>query len=89
VAAFAKKAKSAFYDKTQKRTLKTYELARLCIQHYPSESAFWIEKIAAISLNDLHGVLESIADDRMSSVEKDFTEQFLLVNQNFLSGLLK
>lgn len=82
IAAFAKKANAAFYDGESQ--LKSYAIADICIKHYRDDSRFWIEKIALITEQNLLDIMESLPDDWMTELEKTFTIQFLIVNQQEL-----
>jgi hypothetical protein len=83
---FAQKAVSAFYDENSK-LLKTYNLAERCIQEYPKETVFWIEKINALTKNDLLCVLSCLDESWMNDLEKEFTLQLLQTNQKYLTEL--
>lgn len=80
---FAQKAISAFYGDDD-RLLKTYKLAKLCIKEHPNESAFWIEKIRALTQENLLSVVGCLPDDWMSDIEKEFTLKLLQTNQKYL-----
>ena len=82
---FAQKANSAFYD--SERLLKTYKLAELCIQKYPKESFFWIEKIRNLTQENLLSVVDTLDDSWMNSIEKEFTLKLLQTNQKYLAEL--
>lgn len=83
---FAQKATSAFYH--QGTLVKTYALAKLCLQSFREETLFWIVKIKDLSKLDLLDVVNS-APDVMNDLEKDFTLKLLQTNQKYLIGLLK
>ena len=83
---FAQKATSAFYGDGG-RLLKTYKLAERCIQKYPKESLFWIKKIRGLTQENLLSVVDTLEDDWMSSIEKEFTLKLLQTNQKYLVEL--
>ena len=83
---FAQKANSAFYHKGS--LVKTYPLAKLCMQFFPTETKFWITHIKTLSQNNFLDVVNS-AESVMSDLEKEFTLKLLQANQKYLIGLLK
>lgn len=83
---FAQKATSAFYGDGG-RLLKTYKLAELCIQKYPQESLFWIEKIRDLTQENFLSVVDVLEDSWMSPIEKEFTLKLLQTNQKYLAEL--
>ncbi len=82
IEAFARKANAAFYDGDKQ--LKSYTIADACIKLRKEDSRFWIEKIASITEQNLVDIIVSLPDDWMTELEKTFTIQFLIVNQQEL-----
>lgn len=85
VEAFAKKARTAMYN--DDKILKTYQLAKLCYKHHPTEYNFWVEKINAISEQDITGCFAQLPKDWMNDMDKEFTIQLLQANKKELNQL--
>ena len=85
---FAGKASSAFYaDTTDAKPLKTFEAFVAFAQYAPSATKLWLDRLAAIRLDEIRKLLDEVPPKRMSRISKDFTLHLLAFNQErFLKG---
>lgn len=85
VPAFARRAKSAFYEATtDKKPLTTHAAARAFAERRPEAAAVWRERIARVDNATMQDVLDEVPPSRMSAVCKKFTLSLLTENQRLL-----
>lgn len=85
IAAFAKKAKSAFYsDASPERTLTTHDAWRAISAFAPSASLIWLERLRAIDDGMIQEILQEIPPERLTDVGRDFTSKLLQANRSLL-----
>jgi hypothetical protein len=85
VAAFAKRATSAFFDEgTPPRLIKTVEVFLDFARLAPQAAKIWIGRLAKVDRAAIWQVLSEVPDKRISSTTREFTVQLLLENQRRL-----
>lgn len=85
VAAFARRAKSAFYaDPSQTRPMSTMEAWQAFSRKTPEEGIIWMRRLEAVSQADVEAVLKEIAPQRMSHVAREFSLRLLMENRRRL-----
>jgi hypothetical protein len=85
VAAFAQRARSAFYHaEADDRPLGTLEAFLAFAGREPQAKQGWLERLSAVNANEVSGILEQVPPDRMSTVCKEFTLALLNENQHRL-----
>lgn len=88
VAAFAKRARSAFYaDKRDKKPLATIDAFCAFAEYSHHAGPAWLERLNSISEEAVFGLLSRVPDDRMSVPCRDFTHQLLCMNRQRLLDL--
>ena len=90
VAAFASRARSAFYARGGAgHPLGTLEAFSGFARHAPKAARVWVDRLAAIGPDQLAAVLDKIPNRRMSKIAKTFSQELLQENQNRLLSEVK
>lgn len=85
VAAFASKARSAFYGSpADLRPLELRAAFRSFAAHVPNAERAWLDRLRAVNRDEIRGILERVPVERMSDTCKRFTIELLLTNQRRL-----
>jgi hypothetical protein len=85
VAAFAKRATSAFFgDESPPRLMKTVEVFRAFAALTPQAAQVWIGRLAKVDRNAIWQILSEVPNKRMSSIVREFTVELLLENHRRL-----
>ena len=85
VAAFARRAKSAFYRADgPDKTITTVEAWRLFSRKSPQSAIMWKQRLEAIDEQSVDHLLGQVPTTRLSSVGRDFTRQLLCENRRRL-----
>lgn len=85
IAAFARKARSAFYSQANpKRTLTTHEAWRGIAKYAPDAAVIWLEKLRAVDDNMVENVLYEVPAKRMTDIGREFTARLLNENRSLL-----
>ena len=88
VEAYCERAKSAFYaNASDPGTLTTLEAYQRFAAEAPVEAAPWVERLRAVTEEQVLGILNEVPQDRMSPVCRDFTCQLLTINQKRILAL--
>lgn len=85
VAAFAERGRSAFYaSEADKKPLTTLDAATAFSDLAPASKRAWLDRLLAVSRDQLCRILDRIPDKRISDVGREFTLALLLENQRRL-----
>lgn len=85
IAAFVRKARSAFYGTaTDTKPLGTFEAWRAFAALSRSAETTWLDRLRAISEDDIAELVARVPSGRMSSVCREFTSKLLHENKNRL-----
>lgn len=85
IAAFAKKAKSAFYsDASPERTLTTHDAWRTISSYAPHASCVWLERLRAVDDSMVRKILLEVPPERLTDVGREFTAELLKANRSLL-----
>lgn len=85
VAAFASRARSAFYARGGAgRPLGTLEAFSGFARHAAEAARVWLDRLASVGSDQVSAVLDEIPNRRMSKIAKLFTQELLRENQNRL-----
>jgi hypothetical protein len=85
VAAFVRKARSAFYAQpTDTKPLGTYEAWRAFAALSPSAKTTWLDRLRAIGEDDVARQVAEVPEGRMSPVCREFTQRLLQENKKRL-----
>ena len=88
VEAFCERAKSAFYANAfDPGTLTTFEAYQRFAAEALVEAAPWVERLRAVTEEQVLGILGEVPKDRMSPVCRDFTCQLLMINRKRILAL--
>jgi hypothetical protein len=82
VAAFARRARSAFYAlATAPRPLGTVEAFTAFAGFAAPAARIWLARLAEVGQPAIHRILDQVPDQRMSTIAKEFTLVLLMANQ--------
>jgi hypothetical protein len=85
VAAFARRARSAFYaEATASKPLGTLEAFAAFARFALPAARTWLTRLAAVEQSALEGILAEVPNKRMTRIAKEFTLKLLMVNQERL-----
>lgn len=85
VAAFVRRARSAFYaDPKQARAMTTFDAWRAFSQKSPAAATIWLETLRRLDENMVQNIVDNIPLQRMSQISRDFTLALLTENRNRL-----
>jgi len=85
VAAFVKRARSAFYaSESQEKPLSTLDAFQAFASKFQIAADAWLDRVLAVSRDQICGILEKLPEKRISEVGRDFTLAVLLENQRRL-----
>ena len=85
---FATKARSAFFDSaTDSRTLLLIDSFQMFARRAPAAACVWLNRLQAVNLSDVSGILRQVPNDRMSDICREFTLRLLEVNRQRLLDL--
>lgn len=85
VAAYARKAKSAFYSAASpNQTLTTHEAWRSFAKHAPHAASIWLERLRGIDGDAVQKVLLQISPERLTDTGREFTARLLWENRSLL-----
>lgn len=83
--AFARKARSAFYDQpTDNRPMTTMAAWRAFGARRPDAAATWLKRLEAVQDSDVQDLLQQIPERRISDVCRRFTMRLLQENRRRL-----
>jgi len=85
IAAFVRKGRSAFYGSgEEKRPLELKSAWREFAKRAPEAANAWLDRLAAISSDQMDEIIDQVPTSRMSSISKEFTIRLLEANQQRL-----
>lgn len=85
VAAFARRARSAFYaDALQTKAMTTVDAWQAFSQKSPAAARIWIERLRSVDTSMVQKIIDNVPLQRMSQISRDFTLALLIENQNRL-----
>ena len=85
IPAFARKAKSAFFDAAEpSRPLSTHDAWLAFAQRQPDAARVWLGRLGGVDVSTMDTILSEIPPKRMSAVCRQFTLKLLEENQRLL-----
>jgi hypothetical protein len=85
VAAFARRARSAFYgDATASKPLGTVEAFAAFSRFAVPAAQIWLSRLAAVGQAAVQAILDAVPNRRMASIAKEFTLELLMANRERL-----
>jgi HipA-like C-terminal domain len=88
VAAYSKKAKTAFYSRSDpNKTLTTLQVLEEIKKDFPNACNFWTSRILSLSRTDFDFLLSEVPDGWISDIARDFAVELLCLNQQSISGV--
>ncbi len=90
IAAFARRARSAFYaSDADTKSLTTLDAFLAFGELAQSAKQVWLSRLLAVSRDQMWGILERIPDQRITEVGREFTLALLLENQRRLTETIE
>ena len=87
VEAFCKRAKTPFYSSKSTGRLSTLEACRAASRFDKDAFCYWVDKVAALKLQDIEKIIHKIPVEIMEETIKVFTQSVIGVNQKRLEAL--
>jgi hypothetical protein len=85
VAAFVRKARSAFYaDPEQSKPMTTFDAWQAFSRKSPGEATVWLERLRRIDDPMVQQIIDNVPLQRMSQISRDFTLSLLTANRDRL-----
>jgi hypothetical protein len=85
---YAAKARSALYQQEgDRKAMLGFDIFEYITRWYGKSAAVWLDQLAQLSLQDVRALIESIPEERMSTVAVEFSVQMLESNRNRLMRL--
>ena len=90
ISAFSKKARSALFNTADdSKPLLLTEAFKKFLNRYPRETTIWLERLQAVTDQEVSDIIQKVPSQRMSNVCKRFTLELLKTNRQRLLELMK